>query len=106
MTTITDPEMRRKVQRALKEGNNCYTLDDLMDHIKAGTMQSHAFGNTWVITQVHEFPRRKSVDITYVVGSIEEALDGQSYIYNWAREVGADLITGVGRDGWDWFRDP
>jgi hypothetical protein len=100
---ITDPSMERKMHRLMRDGNHCYTLDDVMSQIDAGTMQSHTFDNTWVITQVHEFPQRKAVDLTFVVGHADEFLEGLPSLYDWTKSIGADLITGSGRDGW-WSR--
>ena len=101
---ITDPFMAEKMKRALKIANNVYTLDDIMDHIKSGKMQGHVEGSTWAITQVHEFPRKKAVDILYVVGSLESSLKLENKIEHWARELGADLLTATGRSGWWDFR--
>lgn len=100
MSASIDPRMRRKVDRLMRDGNNCYTLDDIMKEIDQGTMQSHVFGDTWVITQVHDFPQRRSVDLTFVVGEADEFLAGLPKLYDWSREIGANLITGSGRDGW------
>lgn len=97
---ITDPVMLRNVNRLIRDGNNCYTLDDIMVEVEKGTMQSHVFGNTWVLTQVHEWPQRKSVDLTFVVGHADEFLENLPKLYGWAHEIGADLMTGSGRDGW------
>ena len=97
---INDSKMERRVARLMRDGNNCYTLDDVMREIEQGTMQSHTFGSTWVITQVHEFPQRKSVDLTFVVGHAAEFIEGLPELYSWSRSIGADLITGSGRDGW------
>lgn len=100
MTNITDPGMERKMARLMRDGNNCYTIDDVLREIDQGTMQSHVFGETWVITQVHEWPQRKSVDLTFVVGHADEFLANLPKLYDWTRSIGGDLITGSGRDGW------
>lgn len=102
---ITDPEMARKVERLMEDGNGCYTLDDIMNEINEGKMQSHTFGDTWVITQVHEWPQRKSVDLTFVLGHEQEFWEGLPTLYKWARSIGADFMTGSGRDGW-WRHHP
>jgi len=97
---VLDPAMQRKIERLMKDGNNCYTLDDIMECVRKGTMQSHVFGETWVLTQVHEWPQRKSVDLTFVVGHADEFLENLPKLYHWTKDIGADLITGSGRDGW------
>jgi hypothetical protein len=97
--------MERKMQRWLRDMNHLYTPDDIMEEIEKGTLQSHTFGNTWVITAVHEWPRRKSVHIDLVVGTLEDAIAAEPQVCAWARSIGADLITGSGRPGWNFYRD-
>ena len=97
---ISDPKMARKMSKALKIGGNLFDLDDIQEHLKNGRMQGHTVGDTWAITQVHEWPHKKTVNILYVVGYIEESLELESKITAWAKEIGADRVTAVGRDGW------
>jgi hypothetical protein len=65
---ITRADMRLKVERALHDGGDLYTFDDIMALIKEGKMQSFTCGDTWIVTQVNEFPRKKVLEIALVVG--------------------------------------
>jgi hypothetical protein len=103
---ITREDMKIKVERALEAFGNLYTFDDIMGLINEGKMQSFTVGDTWIVTQVNEFPRRKVVDIALVVGFIEEATRALPEIYNFARSIGANRVTAVGRDGWWKFAEP
>jgi hypothetical protein len=40
----------------------------------------------------------------YLVGSLGGALKLEYKVEQWAKSVGADLITAVGRDGWEKHR--
>ena len=101
---ITDPEMRRKFDRMIKDGLGGFTLDDIERHIDTGLMQSFTFGDTWVITQVHTFPQLKTLDMTMVVGHADDLLqEGIPALESYAREIGASYLTGSGREGW-WRR--
>jgi hypothetical protein len=97
---ITDPVMAAKMEKALRLGGNVYTLDDIENALASGEMQGHTGGNSWVITRVHSWPRRKSVDIVFAVGNIEDLPVLLKKVELWAKDQGADLITGTGRDGW------
>lgn len=99
--SVTDQGMRRKVERWLRENNNCYTFEDVLEAIEKGDYQSHVFGNTWVLTSIHKWPRKTSVHIDLVVGDLYEFLDELPKLYEWAKGVGADFITGSGRPGWN-----
>jgi hypothetical protein len=100
---ITDGKMLAAMNKALKIGNDIFDLSDIQAQLKDGKMQGHVEGDTWAITQVHEWPRKKSVNILYVIGSLENSIELEAKITKWAKEIGADFITAVGREGW-WER--
>jgi len=97
---IINPAMLRKMERALKHGGNMYTLDDIGFAIKEGKMQSHVMGDTWIITEVHDFPRNRVVHVLFVVGNLDETLAAEQNIQTWANKIGADKLTAIGREGW------
>jgi hypothetical protein len=101
---VTDPAMRKKMERALE--NSSYTLDDIEDALLSGKMQSHVYGNTWIITQVYEFPRSTAVNILFAVGDLEDTLEGAKMIESWAKALGAKTITFTGREGWQELKVP
>jgi hypothetical protein len=107
MTVITDSNMAKKLERMLHQCGNLYTLDDLMERIKDGRMQSFVHGETWVITQINEFPRRKVLEIIAVVGFISDAIQVLSQLYEFANQVGATmLMASNARDGWWSYAQP
>jgi hypothetical protein len=103
---ITDPRMAELMDKALAYGNHLFNLDDIQRELKSGKMQGHVEGDTWAITQVHEWPRRKSVNILYVVGNLDDSFKLEANIEEWAKSIGADLLTATGRDGWWKCRTP
>jgi predicted alpha/beta hydrolase family esterase len=103
---IVDPVMAKKMAKALKVNRDVFDLDDIREALRVGKMQGHTEGDTWAITQVHEWPRQKSVNILYVIGSLDDALKLESKITEWAKSIGANFITAVGRDGWWEYNTP
>lgn len=97
---ITDPKMEKKMLRALKQGQSLYDLDDIDNALKLGNLQSHVIGDTVAITRVNDWPQRRSVDVVFVVGHLDEALKMDQKLVDWARSIGANLMTAVGRSGW------
>jgi len=89
-----------KVARALRQANNLYNLEDIEHALNTGDMQSHAYKDTMAITQIHQFPRRKTVNILFVIGNLEDSLVLEGKVEKWAKSIGADLITAIGREGW------
>ena len=103
---ITDEAMERKMERALAASDNLFSMDDIDEHLREGKMQGHVEGDTWALTQVQDWPQRRAVNIMYVVGSIRDSVALEAKIEEWAKGVGANLITAVGRDGWWEFKTP
>jgi hypothetical protein len=107
MIRINDPAMLRKMDRALRQGGNLYTLEDLGYALEEGKMQSHVAKDTWAITAVNDFPNKRTVDVLYVVGSLEGAFALDKDLEKWANGLGADAMTAMGRDGWNrWCSNP
>ena len=99
-------DMVVKMDRALRSGGYLYDMDDIAAAIFNGSMQGHVEGQTWGITQVHEWPKKKSVNILFIVGDLREAMVLEKRIEEWARSIRASVITAIGRDGWWEHRTP
>ena len=97
---ISDPKMLKKMERAFRLNDYLYDLNDIDDGLNSGDMQGHVEGDTWAVTQVHNWPKRRSVNILFVVGNLDESLKLENKIEQWAKSIGADMLTGIGRDGW------
>lgn len=93
--------MMEQFEKLLKRQGGLYTFGDVMECIDRGTMQSFAEGDTWVITQVHQFPRKKVVEIAYVIGDTDHLKKIEQQIIQWAEEIGASMLIATGRPGWD-----
>ena len=103
---ITDPAMADKMRRALKQGDDLFNLDDIEAGLTTGDLQGHVEGDTWAITQIHQWPRKKAVNVLFVVGSLDNSVKLENRIESWARDQNATLLTAVGRGGWWAFRTP
>lgn len=106
MITIINPDMKKKMDRALRSGDGLYSLEDVEAGLKSGNMQSHVEGDTWAITQVQQWPRRKAVHVLFVVGTLENSVKLEAKVESWAKDIGADLITAIGRGGWWLHKTP
>lgn len=83
----------------IKQGE-LYTRDDIIEAIEAGRMQGFVRNDTWVVTQVSAYPRRKVLDILLLVGEIEDARALEPQIVKFGRDAGATQIRTLARDGW------
>jgi len=99
-------KMMLKMARALKQTGNLFDLTDVQNALKTGTMQGHVENDTWAVTQVHDWPKCRTVNVLVVVGDMADSLKLEAKIEDWAKSIGADRITAVGREGWWEFRTP
>lgn len=97
---ISREDIAKKVHETLYDFGDLYTFDDIMENIEKGLMQSFTVGETWIVTQVHEFPRRKVLEVAFVVGKIQEAVEALPQLEEFAKSIGATRISAFGRDGW------
>lgn len=94
--------MKERFEKMLADFGGFYTFEDIMDNIRKGTMQSFSDGHSWAITQVNEFPRKKVVEIAFVIGDMEDLIGTvQEDILKFARSIGADMLMASGRIGWN-----
>ena len=103
---ITDPEMAEKMRRALKVGDDLFNLEDIEAGLASGVMQGHVEGDAWAVTQIHQWPRKKAVNILFVVGSLENSLKLEAKVEMFAKMQNATLLTAVGRNGWWQHKTP
>lgn len=93
-------DYRQELEEMLENSGGFYTYSDILDHVQSGKMQSFATENTWVVTQVNEFPRKKVVDIVFICGDYNDLPKLESQLEEFKDRIGADLLTATGRLGW------
>lgn len=86
--------------KMLKKFGDLYTIEDILERIKDGRMQSFARDETWAVTQINEYPRRKVLDLVFVVGDLDVLKPMEQDIIDFGRQQGCSLIMANGRMGW------
>lgn len=97
-----DKAVRRRAQTedVLRRMGGTHTVEDVLDAINKGTMQSFSDGDTWVVTQVIVFPQKRVLEIFLVVGTLEGVQRIEPAVMDFAKQVEAGLVRAFGRDGW------
>src|SRR5262249_31839664 len=93
-------EKRAEIDAILVEHGDLYSFEDIIPHISDGRMQSFAFGDSWIVTQVGECPRRRTLDMVFAYGDADELESALGDAENFAKGIGASLMTTTGRFGW------
>jgi len=104
MTFLEPPaDIQRRiaqVEEALAFMGHTHSLQDVLGMIATGELQSFAEGNTWALTHIIDFPRRRVLEIFLVVGDIEEAERLHDVVIAYGRAHGCSLVRTFGRAGW------
>lgn len=99
--TVVPRDYRAELDAMLAESGGFYTFEDIMECIRTGQMQSFAKGDTWVVTQINEFPRKRVVEIVYVVGELSMLPVLEAEVIQFAHGVGAEMLMAAGRRGFE-----
>lgn len=93
-------DYRQELDSLLEEQGGLYLYEDIVQHILDGRMQSFATENTWLVTQVHTFPRRTVIDIVFAVGTMEDFSELEVKLEEFRKNIGASAVSLTGRKGW------
>lgn len=88
------------VDHILEMHGGFYTFDDIVAAVQRGDMQSFNCNESWAVVQVIDFPRKRVVDVVFVVGKMEDMELLESEVIGWAREIGAVMLMTGARNGW------
>ena len=97
---MTTEEKRARFERALAHAGNTHTIGDVMERVREGRARCWSNGDTVVVAEVLEFPRKRVCNYWLVVGALPECVDLQPEINAWAVENGCSVATATGRMGW------
>lgn len=100
---MTQDTLYFRLGEALREAGDCYSLNDILDGISAGHFQSFAVGDSWAVTQILDFPRRRVLEIFMAVGWLGDMFELEERVEQFARQEGCTLIRAYGRKGWNRF---
>ena len=90
----------KRLERVLDRMGGLYALNDILERIAAGKMQSFVEGNSWAICELNDFPRRRVLDILAVVGDLKDCRILHDQVLRYADRVNASLVRASGRRGW------
>lgn len=92
--------VKQKLHKALAIAGDTYTLDDILTEINEGRMQSFVEGESWVVTQVVDFPRKRYLEIVFAIGNLDELKAIYPRLDEYAKSIMADGLRAFGRAGW------
>jgi hypothetical protein len=97
---VTAALYHQKLARALDRMGSMFAVSDILERIADGRMQSFVEGESWMITQIFEFPRGRALDVFMMIGDLDDCLKLFDRALIYAKENGIGLVSGNARRGW------
>lgn len=97
---MTNEDRMAQVEQALAGMGDTHNLKDILADIEAGRMQSFVMGETWVITQILEMPRKRVLEIVVVAGDMDDAEKLYDAVLEYGRRQKCSLVRTFARHGW------
>jgi hypothetical protein len=97
---MSDAVYHRKLARVLDRMGGVYLPQDILARIADGRMQSFAHRNSWLITEVNQFPRALAMDWIAAVGDLDDWRILHHDAIRFADRNNVSLIRAYGRRGW------
>lgn len=98
---IGHSDLVARLKKALKLGGDTHTVEDVLEAIRDGRMQSFAHNNALVVTEIVQAPRKKYLNVFLAVSDdISDVMAIQPSMVEFARSQGCDWVQTHGRHGW------
>lgn len=97
---------RHRVELMLQAFGGLYDFEDILTAIENGEMQSFTDGDTWIVTRISTYPRKRVMEILVAVGDYEGVLRLQPEVVALAREHQCDILWTIARSGWERLMTP
>lgn len=88
------------IQAALKYAHDSHKLADVRQSIEQGTAQFFPLEKSAIVTEIVDYPNRAVCRIWLAGGDMDELVEGEKMITEWAKSHGCDGIEIIGRKGW------
>lgn len=90
-----------QVRRALPYAGGSFTYDEVRDAVKAGRMQFWALNDSFVITDIVNYPSHRHLHFFLAGGVMDDMKALQEPLESWGRAQGCTTASILGRKGWE-----
>ena len=97
---MTDDEKARRFEKALAMAGNTHTAADVLDRVREKRAMCWPNGDSIIVTEVLVYPRLRACNYWIASGTLQECLELQPAIDEWAKGEGCTVATAIGRMGW------
>lgn len=88
------------IEAALEYSGGTHNFDDVEAGLALGKMQLWPAPKGCIVTEIVVYPRKKVLNIFLAGGELDQILDMDNDVKNWAKQHGCTAATMSGRMGW------
>ena len=89
------------IDAALAYSGDTHNTLHVLDAIKDGTAQFFPLENSVIVTEIVDYPKKAVCRIWLAGGKMEELIEAEKDIVEWARSHGCSGMEIMGRKGWE-----
>jgi hypothetical protein len=89
------------MEKALDYSGGTHTFEDVCQMVSEGRLQYWPGPNSVVVTEIIEYPRKRTLHFFLAAGNIAELEVMYPEIEKWGRLQGCDSASMSGRHGWE-----
>ena len=89
------------IEAALAYSGDTHSLIHVVDAIKDGSAQFFPLENSVIVTEVVDYPKKAVCRIWLAGGEMNELIEAEKSIVEWAKSHGCSGMEIIGRKGWE-----
>ena len=103
ITSFSDDVNRCKkwIVDALEYAHNSHSFEQVIDIVKRGDAQFWAFSDSAIVTEIIEYPQRRTLRFWLAGGNLKTLLDVEPKIRKWSILYRCEAVEIIGRKGWE-----
>ncbi len=89
------------IQAALVYAGHSHTLQDVWQAITNKQAAFFPLEKSAIVVEIVDYPQRATCRIWLAGGDMEELIEAEKNVCDWAKELGCDSMEIIGRKGWE-----
>lgn len=86
---------------ALEYAGHSHTLQDVWQAVTNKRAAFFPLEKSAIVVEIVDYPQRATCRIWLAGGDMEELIEAEKNVCDWARELGCDSMEIIGRRGWE-----
>ena len=92
---------RKWITDALRYAHNSHTFEQVIDIVKRGDAQLWAFDDSAIVTEIIDYPQRRTLRFWLAGGNLKTLLEVEPKIRKWSILYRCEAVEIIGRKGWE-----